>query len=126
MKINKYVFICNNDKWNFYENVKQEGHIENWKCTKSVKVGDECYIHLGGSSIEEKGIVAAGVVVSDPYIDAYEDSLVADLQIEKIFDTPVFRFRQGAYQVQASCGKVREEIYEEIEEGIKAYLQSNL
>ena len=126
MDNNKYVFICNNDKWNFYENVKEEGHIETWKCTKSVKVGDECYIHLGGDSIKEKGIVAVGVVASDPYIDEEEDSLVADLQIEQIFEAPVFRFRQGAYQVQSSCGKVREEIYLEIEEGIEAYLQSNI
>lgn len=40
MKTNKFLFICNNDKWNFFENVKEKGHIEAWKCSKSVKLGD--------------------------------------------------------------------------------------
>ena len=52
MKDNTYIFICNNDKWNFFDNVKNEGHIEPWKCTKSVKLGDKFYIHLGGKKKE--------------------------------------------------------------------------
>ena len=79
MKDNTYIFICNNDKWNFFDNVKNEGHIEPWKCTKSLKLGDKFYIHLGGNSIEEKGIIATGTVVSESYIDIEEDCLVADL-----------------------------------------------
>ena len=47
MKDNTYIFICNNDKWNFFDNVKKEGHIEPWKCTKSVKLGDKFYIQQG-------------------------------------------------------------------------------
>lgn len=118
MKNNKFVFICNNDKWNFFENVKEEGHIEPWKCTKAVKLGDEFYIHLGGNSVDEKGIIAYGVVVSNSYIDQEEDGLVVDLQINKVFESPVVKFKQGMYQVQGSCGKVREEVVEIIEEAI--------
>lgn len=77
--MNKYIFICNNDRWSFFDNIKNEGHIETWKSTKSVKMGYEFYIHLGGSSIREKGIIASGVVVSDPYIDMEGDRLVVDL-----------------------------------------------
>lgn len=121
---NKFVFICNNDRWNFFENVKEEGHIETWKCTKLVKLGDEFYIHIGGSSVEEKGIIAIGTVISDSYI--YEDELVADLKIEKIFDRPVFKFKQGAYQVQSSCGKIRDDIYIEIDKEIKKHLNTNV
>ena len=114
MKDNTYIFICNNDKWNFFDNVKKEGHIEPWKCTKSVKLGDKFYIHLGGNSIKEKGIIATGTVVSESYIDIEEDGLVADLKIEKIFDKPVLKFKQGMYQVQGSCARLREEIIEEM------------
>lgn len=118
MKNNKFIFICNNDKWNFFENVKEEGHIEPWKCTKSVKLGDEFYIHLGGNSVDEKGIIASGVIVSNSYIDEEEDGLMVDLQINKVFDKPIVKFKQGMYQVQGSCGKVREEVVEIIEEAI--------
>lgn len=41
MKDNTFIFICNNDRWNFFENVKNEGHIESWKCTQSVQLGDK-------------------------------------------------------------------------------------
>ena len=120
MKDNTYIFICNNDKWNFFDNVKKEGHIEPWKCTKSVKLGDKFYIHLGGNSIEEKGIIATGTVVSESYIDIEEDGL------EKIFDKPVLKFKQGMYQVQGSCARLREEIIEEIEKAIKLSLAQNI
>ena len=126
MKDNTYIFICNNDKWNFFDNVKKEGHIEPWKCTKSVKLGDKFYIHLGGNSIEEKGIIAKGIVVSESYIDIEEDYLVADLKIEKIFDKPVIKFKQGMYQVQGSCARIREEIIEEIENAIKLNLAKDI
>ena len=126
MKDNTYIFICNNDKWNFFNNVKKEGHIEPWKCTKSVKLGDKFYIHLGGNSIEEKGIIATGTVVSESYINIEEDGLVADLQIEKIFDNPVLKFKQGMYQVQGSCARLREEIIEEIEKAIELSLAENI
>ena len=118
MKNNKFIFICNNDKWNFFENVKEVGHIEPWKCTKSVKLGDEFYIHLGGNSVDEKGIIASGVIVSNSYIDEEEDGLMVDIQINKVFDKPIVKFKQGMYQVQGSCGKVREEVVEIIEEAI--------
>lgn len=122
MKTNKFVFICNNDKWNFFENVKEEGHIEAWKCSKSVKLGDEFYIHLGGHSVKEKGVIALGIVVSNSYIDEEEDRLVVDLQINRIFEKPVFKFRQGMYQVQGSCGKVRDEVAKEIDKEIDKVL----
>ena len=121
MKDNTYIFICNNDKWNFFDNVKNEGHIEPWKCTKSVKLGDKFYIHLGGNRI-----IATGTVVSESYIDIEEDGLVADLQTEKIFDKPVLKFKQGMYQVQGSCARLREEIIEEIEKAIKLSLAQNI
>ena len=126
MKDNTYIFICNNDKWNFFDNVKNEGHIEPWKCTKSVKLGDKFYIHLGGNSIKEKGIIATGTVVSESYIDIEEDGLVADLKIEKIFDKPVLKFKQGMYQVQGSCARLREEIIEEIIEEIEKAIELSL
>ena len=126
MKDNTYIFICNNDKWNFFDNVKSEGHIEPWKCTKSVKLGDKFYIHLGGNSIEEKGIIDKGTVVSESYIDIEEDYLVADLQIEKIFDKTVVKFKQGMYQVQGSCARIREEIIEERENAIKLNLAKDI
>jgi uncharacterized protein (UPF0218 family) len=132
MENNEFVFICNNDKWNFFDNIEQEGHIESWKCTKSVKNGDKFYIHLGGNSVKEKGIIATGTVVSDPYIesneyiDIKEAPLVVDLQIENIFDKAILKFKQGAYQVQASCGKVRKEIADEIKKNIDDYLAKNI
>ena len=126
MRGNTYIFICNNDKWNFFDNVKNEGHIEQWKCTKSVKLGDKFYLPLGGNSIEEKGIIATGTVVSESYIDIEEDSLVADLQIEKIFDKPILKFKQGMYQVQGSCARLREETIEEIERAIELSLAENI
>lgn len=126
MKSSKYVFICNNDKWNFFDHVKNEGHIESWKSTKDVKYGDKFYIHLGGSSIKVKGIIAIGTVVSDPYIDEEEDRLVVDLEIEKIFKDPVVKFEQGMYQVQGSCAKVRTEISEKIDKEIELYLKNNI
>ena len=126
MKDNTYIFICNNDKWNFFDNVKSEGNIEPWKCTKSVKLGYKFYIHLGGNSIEEKGIIDKGTVVSESYIDIEEDYLVADLQIEKIFDKTVVKFKQGMYQVQGSCARIREEIIEEIENAIKLNLAKDI
>lgn len=123
--MNKYIFICNNDRWDFFDNVKNEGHIVTWKSTKSVKMGDEFYIHLGGNSISQKGIIASGVVISDPYIDMEGDCLVVDLQIDKIFDSPVVKFRRGMYQVQGSCAQLREETINEIEDEIERYLQDN-
>ena len=132
MENNEFVFICNNDKWNFFDNIKQEGHIESWKCTKNVKNGDTFYMHLGGNSVKEKGIIATGTVVSDPYIesnpyiDIKEATLVVDLQIEKIFDKTILKFKQGAYQVQGSCGKVRKEVADEIKKNIDDYLVKNI
>lgn len=67
-----------------------------------------------------------GTVVSESYIDIEEDYLVADLQIEKIFDKPVLRFKQGMYQVQGSCARIREEVIEEIENAIKLNLAENI
>lgn len=67
-----------------------------------------------------------GTVVSESYIDIEEDYLVADLQIEKIFDKPVLKFKQGMYQVQGSCARLREEIVEEIENAIKLNLSENI
>lgn len=77
---------------------KRRSHIEAWKCSKSVKLGDEFYIHLGGNSAKDKGVIASGIVVSNSYIDE-EDRLVVDLQINRIFEKPVVKFRQGMYQV---------------------------
>src|SRR5699024_12137092 len=121
-----YISICNNCKKNFFKKIKNEGYIEPWKCTKRVKLGDKFYIHLGGNSIEEKGIIAMGTVVSESYIDIEEDYLVADLQIEKVFDKPVLKFKQGMYQVQGSCARIREEVIEEIENAIKLNLSENI
>ena len=47
-------------------------------------------------------------------------------QIEKIFDKPVLKFKQGMYQVQGSCVRLREEIIEKIEKAIELSLAENI
>ncbi|MDU3802262.1 hypothetical protein [Paraclostridium bifermentans] len=126
MNKNKFIFVCNNDDWDFFKNIKEnkDGEVS-WKCTKDVKIGDEFYIHLGGKSITEKGIIAKGIVSSDSYISEEEGRLRVNLIIDEVFEKPVTIFKQGMYQVQNSCGKIRDEIAEKIEKNIKEYLNQH-
>ncbi|GAA0711509.1 hypothetical protein GCM10008904_23970 [Paraclostridium ghonii] len=127
MSKNKFIFICNNNDWEFFKNIKEnKDDTVSWRCTKDVKKGDEFYIHLGGKSIAEKGIIAKGIVESDSYISEEEDRLRVDLKIDEVFEKPVIIFKQGMYQVQGSCGKVRDEIVDKIENNIKEYSRQHI
>lgn len=136
--MNTYLFVWNPNRWTWdtleedVEEVNATGNCpESWSCgvNKSIKKGDRAFLIRIGS--EPKGIMGAGFVVSEPFVDRHwsgEDrkALYVDIDFETILNPvkePILTLdllKTGKLAVQnwtpqASGISIRPELLDELE-----------
>jgi len=107
--MNTYLLIWNPSKWDWYYlseaivKVNTEGFfIDYWSCgrTKKIKRGDRFYLMKLGYKIKNKGLIASGIILSEPYELLHwneeqakqgKTALRVDILFEVISDIPIIK-----------------------------------
>ena len=92
-----YLEPVNLRQWNLFDNVKGSGHVEWFRATRDMQLGDIVILHVGKQDpAHESGVYAYGTVIYGPYIlenrsaEYCNNKLTVDVRIDHIvYDTPI-------------------------------------